>query len=447
MKHAKKQDTVREKQIKLLKILAVLLVLALAGAAVTIYRDYRARPGFLEKVWISDRGSDYITVEWEKVRNVNKYVVMYDGNTKEVSGRKSSVKIEGLEENRYYEFSVRADSRDREGFDVVTASARTKKGAHITGESRQMKFMDHPADLQQTSETAVTYLPGKGYTVTPEGKIVFTQPGEITVTAESTETEVYASERKEITVTVLDSVSVDTAGAEPHIMYSIGKDNCEIVTEAEGDGLARYPQAFAYNGGDYIATFVKDENQRIITFGSKRKAYKPKKDLGHANGLTIRGGFCYSVRGGGSKQCVIFEPPNSNYETFDLEYGASGIAYDQLTGKLFTSSRSKLVAYDNDLYVVNKVKPITRKSTYYVQDCGAYAGVLMHCVSGADPAGTNYIDFYDMENSKYLGSIECELGEVESLIVDDEGFIELLCIGEEENFIWKTPVNMKELME
>ena len=30
----------------------VLLLLALTGAVITIYRDYQARPGFLEDVWI-----------------------------------------------------------------------------------------------------------------------------------------------------------------------------------------------------------------------------------------------------------------------------------------------------------------------------------------------------------------------------------------------------------
>ena len=47
---------------------------------------------------------------------------------------------------------------------------------------------------------------------------------------------------------------------------------------------------------------------------------------------------------------------------------------------------------------------------------------------------------------KLPGSIECELDEIESIIVDEEGYIELLCniIGYPD-YIWKTPINMKLL--
>ena len=70
----------------------------------------------------------------------------------------------------------------------------------------------------------------------------------------------------------------------------------------------------------------------------------------------------------------------------------------------------------------------------------------MQGVSGEGFVGTNYIDFYDMINSKYLGSIECELDEIESIIVDEEGYIEVLCnvIGYPD-YIWKTPINLKKL--
>ena len=73
---------------------------------------------------------------------------------------------------------------------------------------------------------------------------------------------------------------------------------------------------------------------------------------------------------------------------------------------------------------------------------------MMHCVSGSDLQGTNYLDFYDMLHEKYLGSVECSLNEVESLIVDEEGYIQLLCNTKgPDDYIWKTPLNMKMLMD
>ncbi len=440
----------RKRRKRQLKVLSVLLVLALAGTALTIYRDYNARPGFLEKVWISERGADFITVAWEKVRNVNKYVVMYDGKTVEASGQKSKVKITGLNEDTYYEFSVRADSKERKGFETLTAKAKTKKTQHIVGETEQMKFLNTPVDLKQTAETPVSYLPGNGYTVTDDGLVVFTKPGKITVTATTDENEEYVSASKEITVEVLDTVDVDAAGAKPHIFYKLNSDNCELVMTISGAGEAIYPQSFAVSDGKYITSFVNKGNteQRIIVFGDKRTAYEPETDLGHANGLTVADGYCYSVRGGSSAECVTFDPSNKDYGSFDLAHDASGIAYDEKNDMFYTSSRKGLTAYDGHFNVVNNVGRVSRKSTYYVQDCGAYGGILLHGVSGSDPQGINYIDFYDMKNSRYLGSAECDLNEIESVLVDDEGYIELLCYNKtSKNSIWKTPINMKMLCD
>lgn len=452
MKHAAKEQTLKKKQrqIKRLKVLIVLFFIVLAVTAITIYRDYQARPGILENVWITERGADYITISWEKVRNVNRYVVMYDGKTSEVSGRRDKVTIRDLEENRPYEFSVRADSRERKGFEPVTVSARTKKSTHIEGEDVQTKFANRQVDLKQTAETEVTYEPGYGYTVTPEGKIVFTRTGEIKITAVTEETEEYASVSKEITVNVLETVYDDPAGSSPHIFYELDKNNCECVMTVDGDEVVKFPQSFAYHDGEYILSFINkaEDNQRIIVYGDQKNVYEPEVDLGHANGLTTADGVCYSVRGGNSTKCIVFDAPSSNYGSFDLDFSASGIAYDQKTSMFFTSSRKDLAAYDSNFNLVKDITPIKRRTTYYVQDCGAYDGILMHCVSGEDTQQTNYIDFYDMETEKYLGSAECELNEIESLIVDDEGYIEVVCIGEQSiSYIWKTPINIKNLCE
>jgi len=452
MKHAKKiskAEKIRKKnrkRRKRLRILLILFVIALAGAAVTIYRDYQARPGFLEKIWISDRGADYITVAWERPRNVYRYVVTYNGETVNVSGRRNNVKLTGLDADTNYKISVRADSKEREGFEEISEQARTKKTQTIEGEAPRMTLPNKPVDLKQTAQTALSYVPGKGYTVTEDGKIVFTSGGNITVTAMAAETEEYAAATKEITVEVLDMVSVGAAGASPHIFYKLNKENCECVMSIDGTKEASTPQSFIRTDGKYIVSFIKDDNQRLVEFGAEKTVHTPETDLGHANGLTIANGRCYSVRGAGSTQCITFDPPNSNYNSFELTYGASGIGYDEANGLFYTSSRSLLVAYDSNFNVVNKVRRIRRKSTYYVQDCTAYNGILMQGVSGEGFVGTNYIDFYDMINSKYLGSIECELDEIESIIVDEDGYIEVLCnvIGYPD-YIWKTPFNMKLL--
>ena len=72
MKHFKQKQSNRNRRKKQLKVLSVLLLIVLAVLAFTVYRDYKARPGFLEKIWIEERGADYITVAGERARNVNK---------------------------------------------------------------------------------------------------------------------------------------------------------------------------------------------------------------------------------------------------------------------------------------------------------------------------------------------------------------------------------------
>ena len=450
-KHLKREPKqTRKKQIHLIKVMSVILLIVLVIAGITIYRDYKARPGFLEKVWISERGADYIKVSWERARNVDKYVIMYDGKTVKINGQKKGAKIEGLNEDTEYEFSVRADSRKREGFDTLTAKARTKKWQHIKGKKSQMRFANRPVDLKQTAETQVTYLPGDGYTVSEDGTVVFTRPGKVIVTARTDSTSVYAPVTKKITVHVLDSVDVNADRAKLHIFYNLNKKNCECIKTIEGIKAAPYPQSFAYHDGNYIVAYIKDskdDTQRIATFGKKRIVSTPKMDLGHANGMTIADGICYSVRGA-SKKCVTFDPVTKKYSSFDLSLEASGIAYDEKTGMFFTSSLAGMMAYDSNFNTVNKVGRVRHKVRYYVQDCAAYDGIMMHVVSGTDPQGANYIDFYDMINGRYLGSIKTRLNEIESIIVDEDGYLELLCYDKTtKNRIWKTPINMKKICE
>ena len=435
----------RKKQLKRLRVLLVLLIIAWAGAGVTIYRDYHARPGFLEKIWISDRSDDYITVAWERPRNVYKFVVKYNGKTINVSGRKKKVKITGLKADTYYRISVRADSREREGFEELREQARTKKSQTIEGEAEQIRFANRPVDLKQTAVTDIIYTPGKGYNVTEDGKVVFTEAGNITVTVKARESEEYGSATREIKVEVLDSVNTPAKGAKQHVFYKLNRGNCELIRSIKGTKKIYKPQGFVKKDGMYMVAFIYEDEQRIVTYGNKRSVYTPAEDLGHANGLTYAGGRYYSVAGW-SGRCVSFDHPDGEYESFDLPYYASGIAYDELHDMFYTTSRKQLVVYDGSFNYIKSIGRVQRKNKFYAQDCAVYDGILMQAISGPDYDGINYIDFYDVNSDTYLGSIECNLSEVESVIVNDEGYLEILSNekGRTER-IWKTPFNIKKL--
>ena len=437
----------RKRRKKQLKVLLVLLILAIAGTAITIYRDYEARPGFLEKVWISDRGGDYLTVAWERPRNVSRFIVTCNGKTMKVSGRKKEVKVTDLKEDTFYTISVRADSKEREGFEALTAQSKTKKFARIKGETEQLKMANWPSDLHMSADTPIEFTTSNG-SITPQGdKVIFNRSGDITVKARTEETEEYASTTKEITVHVLDTVNVDANDADLHIFYKLDKSNCQCVRAISGVDEAVFPQAFVKYGGNYLVTYIGDEEQRLITFGDGKYVEEPQQDLGHANGLTLVGNTCYMVEGYSGK-CTTFNLDNENYDSFELPYAASGIAYDESTDMFYTSSRRRLIAYDSNFNEVNQMELVDRWDEYYVQDSCAYGGIMLHGVSGSDEQGTNYIDFYDMVEGRYLGSIECQLNEIESILVDEEGFIEIMSNARgTEDYIWKSPFNMKVLCD
>jgi hypothetical protein len=128
-----------------------------------------------------------------------------------------------------------------------------------------------------------------------------------------------------------------------------------------------------------------------------------------------------------------------------MPVGCSGIAYDRASGRLFTSARKSNVMYDpKDYSIIRRTGVVAHSGTVFRQDCGCYDNLMMCCVSGSNKHGINYIDLYDMEHAKYIGSFSCDLSEVESVIVDDEGFLEILSNGTAD-YIWKTGINIKNL--
>ena len=83
------------------------------------------------------------------------------------------------------------------------------------------------------------------------------------------------------------------------------------------------------------------------------------------------------------------------------------------------------------------------------QDIGGHGGIMLRCLSpNGNKHGINYIDLYDMRNGTYLGSFSCDLSEVESAIVNKDGFLEILANNTSgEDYIWRTDVNIETLAE
>ena len=82
----------------------------------------------------------------------------------------------------------------------------------------------------------------------------------------------------------------------------------------------------------------------------------------------------------------------------------------------------------------------------YIQDCGASNGFVFHCISGSNKHKTNYLDVYREADGKYLGTFKINIDEAESAVVGPDGYVQILCnTTDSTDYIWRTPVNVREL--
>ena len=435
---------------KIIRIEAYILIPVMLVAGMTLFREYNILPGIVEAnaLEISDKTADSVSLRWKPVRNADRYIVSYKEKTsdtwieKELSGNVTEYRVEGLEEGASYDFSLRADSEEREGKTEAAAETATKRRQTIEGKKKQMKLagkrqleLDSETDIKLSSED-------EEVAVVNEDQTMDLSPGTVTIKAEAEETEDFEKDETEVELEIVDSVSEETDSAEVHIMYRLDKSNCEVAVTLKDSEV---PQSFDYADGKYMVAYGMSSARRIVTYDEEGKSeIKASASLGHPNG------FAYSDKGhsvrGWSSECVTIDMENGDCETISLPYGASGIAYDRALGRFYTSSRTALVSYDKDFNKLLSVTPISHKGTYYTQDCGGGSGILMRCLSDSTKHGKNLIDLYDMVNGLYLGTVECDLSEVESAAVDDDGYMLLLCNTKKNiDYIYRTPININDL--
>jgi len=71
---------------------------------------------------------------------------------------------------------------------------------------------------------------------------------------------------------------------------------------------------------------------------------------------------------------------------------------------------------------------------------------MFHGVSGSNYRVTNFLDVYRPEDGAYLGSIKVALGEVESAVVGNDGYVRLLINHSgKTDAVWQTPLNVNDL--
>ena len=462
----------RYKRIRLFSYAFVLLVAVFTLAAVMAVHHYRIYPGRVERDSISSpsRGSDYIVLSWDGTQNTDIYKVWVrerddtpekevtvDDSWRELETANPEIKVGDLEANKSYSFIVRADNGNKEGIATKARNFKTKKAQSINVEKKITKFSFSEPFSLGSAETELRYETSdpKVADIDPETSMIRIKgAGETTITVRAKATAEYDTAIEEVDLEVIDSEPVSAGGAAANIIYHVDSDNCEVVKRITGAGGAAVPQGLGYTGDKYIVMYGMGSPNRVITFdvdGDGKEVSVPDVAMGHPNGFTYadENGRCYCVRGWTSK-AYTYEPTSDSYGSVNLSYGCSGIGYDRKEKLLYTCSRTAMVAYDiSDKYSVKyRCGVVKHSGTMYTQDCGGHAGIMFRCLSGSSKHGTNYIDLYHMPTGRYLGTISCDLSEVESCIVDKDGFLEILANNSSStDYIWKTDINVDTLSE
>lgn len=245
-----------------------------------------------------------------------------------------------------------------------------------------------------------------------------------------------------------------TSGGKERIVFNLDTKNCGRKMMVTGHAKAKVPQGMAYTGNTYHILFGMGDGQSIVSYsasGQRLKAVKFPFNMGKPNGMTWDPdtGLCYIMKGAQTK-IYTWSPSNLKFGTAKTPYSSSGLSYDRATHKIYASSLSGMRVYSADGKFTHQkyFNKCSHSGKTYVQDCGAYGGFIFHAMSGSNKFGKNYLDVYRVSDGKYLGSLSVYLGELESVIVDNEGFVELLVNhgGTYNDYIWKTPLNVNDMM-
>ena len=244
-----------------------------------------------------------------------------------------------------------------------------------------------------------------------------------------------------------------TRAGKARVVYTFTSSNCESMFPIHGTKNAKVPQGLAFTGSEYYVLYGMAAGQSIVTYSAKGDRLRESEFsfcIGHPNGITYDPvtNMCYVFKGN-TKSIFTWSPVTRKFGKSQTPYSSSGVAYDSETNRIYASSRTGIRIYSPDGSFNHKdlFSRCDHGIFHYTQDCGAGDGFIFHGISGANKKTTNYIDVYRASDIAYLGSIKVDLGEIESIVVGNDGFVRLLIntLGDDTDYIWKTPLNVNEL--
>lgn len=243
-----------------------------------------------------------------------------------------------------------------------------------------------------------------------------------------------------------------TDGGKERIVYTFSSKNCTKLFSVKGYSGISTPQGLAYSGDKYYVLYGNSAGQRVVTYSSQGRRLAATKfsfSIGHPNGITWNPGtnLCYIFKGH-QKKIYTWDPVTNTFGKSKTPNNCSGGSYDAASNMIYGSSKPQMYVYsaDGNFILSRSFSRCSRSKYHYAQDCGASSGFLFHGVSGANYKKNNYLDVYRICDAKYLGTIKVKMGEIESVVVDNAGYVELLINQKgKKDYVWKTPLNVNEL--
>jgi len=435
---------------------------------VFVYFDYHERPGILHHSDIKalNRGVNSIELEWEETRNTDKYTIYYkrkgteykdwaklvlDASSKEENTddekTKKQAKIKGLEEGKAYCFVVRADNEERQGFNTEGVYFSTRNNQKIEARDNMTALsISKKMRVEAKAKTKLSFESSNKKIADVNkrtGKLKIKKAGKVDITIKAKETKDYIGAEKKVSLKILPSKPVSSHKAGVNTIYRLDRSNCKTLFSVYSGPT---PQSLAFSGDKYMVAY---DNRGIRVFSKDGDLIKISNSsgIGHANGLTYchTTKVCYSMRGN-SNRIDIYDPETGKFSSTSVFCGASGIAYDRVEDVIYMSSRTGIRMFSGDGKFDHKkiISNVNRSGKIYTQDCCGHGGLVIRCISPPNKHGINYLDIYNIKKGTYLGTIEVDLGEVESAIVDNDGYLQLL-VNTRNDYIWKTNINIDDI--
>lgn len=473
-------------------VTAIMLSICILGSSGQVHAEDEA-PGKVDKgsICAADITSSSAVISWDAAENAVSYVLYYMKDGAESWSKKKTVKcrvkLTGLSAVKKYSVKVRSVNGTKRATSGAVSFKTAKKDQKITVSAPLFsKRVYKSFSIGAKAKGALSYMTSSSdiADVTPEGKVTITGIGSATVTVTAAATKTYKAAEKKISIT----------GTEK-LLGTLTSSNCNKMLGVKGINGATTPQSFCFTGTSYVVAFQAGsaENQYLkeylvpedVTRNESKESKKELVDhieepleLGHANGMTFSTDtdLIYSVSGSGNgnttargKTCERFNTSLGQIEAItDLNHSTSGIAFDRDRKAFYLSSagtagkKGYVYIFRDSSHVwadsvfkgkesskVQKVRPqiTSGVSKLSNQDVGGFKGYAYVGVSLGETAAAkklnNYVDKYNVKNGKYAGSYKVEMGEVESIDFDNDGYMVLLVNSTgTTDYIWRTNIEL-----